>query len=92
VRVSHDAVDRSLTALGKVPADATTSLQRDLVAGRPSELPDQCGAVVRLGRTVGVDTPLHDIVFHCLLPQERAAREAAGIPLPSGHPRRKGGG
>jgi ketopantoate reductase len=32
-------------------------MQRDLAAGRPSELVAQIGAAVRLGRTLGVPVP-----------------------------------
>ena len=34
----------------QTPPTGTTSMQRDLMAGRPSELDAQTGAVVRLGR------------------------------------------
>lgn len=33
----------------------------DLEAGRPTEIQDLCGAVSRLGRQAGVDTPVHDV-------------------------------
>ena len=49
-------------------------MQRDVLAGRPSELEAQVGAVVRLGRKVGVPTPVHEILYATLLPQERRAR------------------
>lgn len=57
-----------------LPPDATMSMQRDIAAGRPSELEEWNGAVVRLGRQVGVAAPLHDLVYRCLLPLEWKAR------------------
>ena len=57
-----------------VPADSQASMQRDVLAGRPSELEAQNGAVVRLGAAAGVPTPTHSFLYHSLLPQERAAR------------------
>ncbi|MFL6203448.1 MAG: ketopantoate reductase family protein [Thermoanaerobaculia bacterium] len=33
----------------------------DLEAGRPTEIHDLCGAVSRLGRQAGVETPVHDV-------------------------------
>ena len=33
----------------------------DLEAGRPTEIDDLSGAVSRLGRKVGVETPTHDV-------------------------------
>ena len=49
-------------------------MQRDILAGRPSELEGQNGAVVRLGRAVDVATPLHSFLYAGLLPQELRAR------------------
>jgi 2-dehydropantoate 2-reductase len=48
------------------PADATTSLQRDLLEGKPSELDAWTGAVVRLGGDSGVDVPLHRLLREVL--------------------------
>jgi 2-dehydropantoate 2-reductase len=56
--------------------ESTASMQRDLAAGRPSELNDQNGAVVRLGAQSGVDTPVHRFIHTCLLPAENQARGA----------------
>jgi 2-dehydropantoate 2-reductase len=52
-------------------------MQRDIFAGRPSELEDQSGAVVRLGGQAGVPTPVHAFVHAALLPQEERARAGA---------------
>jgi 2-dehydropantoate 2-reductase len=57
-----------------VPPEATPSLQRDMMAGRPSELETQIGAVVRLGQDVMVATPLHAFIYGSLLPLEMRAR------------------
>jgi 2-dehydropantoate 2-reductase len=67
------AVQRALARLDALPAGATASLHRDLVEGRPSELDDQTGLVVRLGRELGVPTPVHDALWAVLLPQQRKA-------------------
>jgi 2-dehydropantoate 2-reductase len=58
----------------RLPAGGTTSMQRDLVAGRPSELDAQTGAVTRIGRVHGVPTPVHDVLYAALRPQEARAR------------------
>lgn len=57
-----------------MPADATASMQRDIIAGKPSELDAWNGALVRFGRETGVDTPVHTFTYHALLPMERRAR------------------
>ncbi len=72
-----DATERTLAFIDALPADATASMQRDVMAGRPSELEAQNGAVVRLGRAAGVGTPVAAFVYAALLPQERRARGEA---------------
>lgn len=57
VRLPADVVDAAMARVDGLTPDATASLQRDLKAGRPSELEDWVGAVVRLGREAGVPTP-----------------------------------
>lgn len=74
VALAPAAVARTLAFLDGVPPEATASMQRDLGAGRPSELDDQTGAVVRLGREAGVPVPVHEALYAALAPQERAAR------------------
>ena len=79
VALGPDVLDRTLAFVDSLPAGTTSSMQRDVMAGRPSELDAQCGAVVRLGRDAGVPTPVNEFLYACLLPQERAARQAAGL-------------
>jgi len=74
VALREDVVERTLAYLDGIPADATASMQRDLGAGRPSELLDQPGAILRAARAAGVAVPLHEALVAALLPQERAAR------------------
>jgi 2-dehydropantoate 2-reductase len=50
------------------------SMHAEIVGGKPSELEYWNGAVVRLGREVGVATPLNAFIYHSLLPQEMQAR------------------
>ncbi len=76
VALPEDAVSRTLALIDAVPFEATASMQRDLAAGRPSELGDQTGAVIRLAVEVGVDVPVHAVLHAALLPQEAAARGA----------------
>lgn len=69
VPLSDDAVDRTLAFADRMPADATSSMQRDLAAGRPAtrhELDAQVGAICRLAARNGVDVRLHDLVLGLL--------------------------
>ena len=74
VAMPPDALGKTLAQLDSVPSAATASMQRDVAAGRPSELEAQIGAVVRLGKAVGVTAPLHAFIYASLLPQELRAR------------------
>jgi 2-dehydropantoate 2-reductase len=67
-------VPNTLALLDTMPAGATTSLQRDIIEGRPSELEAWTGAAVRLGRAAGVATPTHDFIYAGLLPAEGRSR------------------
>jgi len=52
----------------------TSSMQRDLASGLPSELADQNGAIVARAAHVGVATPTHSFILNSQLPRERQAR------------------
>lgn len=74
IALPADAVEQTLAFVDGLPASSTSSMQRDLMNGRPSELQAQIGAVTRLGRDVGVATPVNDLIYASLLASERRAR------------------
>src|SRR5262249_47352771 len=80
IAIAETAVADSMKFLDTSPADGTTSLQRDIADGKPSELEHWNGAVVRLGRESGVATPVHAFIYHALLPQELQARGKVSLP------------
>jgi len=55
--------------------NSTSSMQRDICRGLPSELEWQIGVIVRKGKQHGVDTPVHSFVYASLLPLEKKARQ-----------------
>jgi 2-dehydropantoate 2-reductase len=74
VPVQNESVANTMKFAESLPADSTTSMQRDLIAGRPSELEEQSGAIVRLGRARNFPTPVHEVIYEALLPSELRAR------------------
>ena len=74
VKMPVNAFSSAVSRLEGSPPDGTSSMQRDLMDGKPSELEVQSGAVVRLGLEVGVPTPANTFIYHSLLPQEIRAR------------------
>lgn len=74
VDVGADAVERTLERYDGMSPESTSSLQRDIMDGKPSELDAQAGAIVRMGREAGVKTPVFEMLYSLLLPQERKVR------------------
>jgi 2-dehydropantoate 2-reductase len=60
---------------------ATTSCSRDIWAGRPSELDDLLGSVVRMGKAKGIPTPVIGSLLTTLLTRERLARQESALPI-----------
>jgi 2-dehydropantoate 2-reductase len=77
IGLRKDAVARTMSYVDGLPADSTTSMQRDILEGRPSELDYQTGAIVRLGRECRVSVPVNEFIYRSLVPGERRARGAA---------------
>jgi 2-dehydropantoate 2-reductase len=77
IALADDAVDRTMRFFDGLPGDTTSSMQRDIMDGRPSELEALNGAVVRLGREAGVDTPINRFIYAALAPREARARREA---------------
>lgn len=74
IALPEEAIARQMAFIDNLPPGGTASMQRDIIEGRRSELEAQNGSVVRLGKDVGVPTPLHTFLYHSLLPMELRAR------------------
>lgn len=57
-----------------MPRELTSSIQRDIMNARPSELDALNGAVVRLGKEAEVETPMNAFIYYSLLPGKMRAR------------------
>ncbi len=74
VKMSESAVNETLAVVDQMPPSGTTSMQRDLLEGRPSELDSLVGAVVRIGQKLGIPVPVNETIYGALLPAELRAR------------------
>jgi 2-dehydropantoate 2-reductase len=74
VNIDHDFVTKTVAFVDSFPHNATSSLTRDVLEGKPSEIEYQNGTVVRLGEKYGVKTPVNRFIYNCILPMERRAR------------------
>ncbi len=76
IELPENSVQKTMNMLEGFPVNSTTSMQRDIADGLPSELDVQNGAVVRLATEVGVDTPLNRFLLYSLRSLELRARGA----------------
>jgi 2-dehydropantoate 2-reductase len=74
IHLPENQVEKTLAMIDRSAPGIVPSMQKDILAGKPSELEAQNGAVVRLGRELGVPTPTHAWIYACLLPGELQAR------------------
>jgi len=72
--LKEDIIEKQFRIIAEQPYDTTSSLQRDMMAGKPSELASQNGVVVRLGREFGIPTPVNSFIYNSLVLQEEKAR------------------
>ena len=78
--VAADGIAKAFALIDGSPEQATASMQRDIMAGRPSELESQVGVIVRLARAADIEVPIHATLYAGLLPQERRARGEMTFP------------
>ena len=74
VTLPDNIVDKTLNFIDALLPQSTTSLQRDIASGKPSELSSWNGAVVHLGEKRNIKTPVNTFIYHALLPLELKAR------------------
>ena len=86
VAVAAGIAEQAMAIADGLPHGSVASMQRDMAAGRPSELDTLVGAVSRLGREAGISTPLFDELNAVLRPRELAARGRTQV-APTATPR-----
>lgn len=67
-------IEQVFAAIDAQAPDTTASMQRDLMAGNPSELETFNGYIAQEGEKYSVATPITTCIYRCLLPMERKAR------------------
>ncbi len=73
VALEPGVASQTLALVDAADGAIVPSLQRDMAAGRPSELESMIGVLGRMGRSLGIPTPAADMVYAALLPRERRA-------------------
>ena len=69
INLPDNLVQDSLKYIESLP-DFQNSMHGDYEAGRATELEALSGAVIRLGKQIGVKTPVHELLYSVLLPHK----------------------
>jgi 2-dehydropantoate 2-reductase len=73
IDLPKQAVDEAVAFLERFESSATTSMQRDVAAGKRFELEAFSGYLFRKGRHLQTPTPIHRTIYGALLPALRRA-------------------
>jgi len=68
IDLGDDAVANTWQRYDGLASESTSSLQRDVMDGKMSEVDAQIGAVVRMARELGVDAPVSETLYALLIP------------------------
>ncbi len=75
IALSESDLKAAMDMFMSMGPETTASMQRDILEGKPSELDNFNGYIVREGRRLGVETPINNFTYQALLPQEKLARK-----------------
>lgn len=74
ILLPSETIDKALAALHRQAYGTTASTQRDIMEGKASELDNFNGYIVQEGKLLNIPTPVNELIYELLLPQERRAR------------------
>ncbi len=74
IALTNDDIEMTLKVIDNLDYNTTASMQRDIMEGRPSELENFNGYIVKLGKELHISTLTNAFIYYCLLPIEKKAR------------------
>jgi 2-dehydropantoate 2-reductase len=74
IPLSDSDIETIFRVIDSQDPQTTASMQRDIMAGKPSELDDFNGYITTEGKKLGIETPANSFIYHCLKPMEQIAR------------------
>ncbi len=74
IHLPQETIKTTFQAIDRQKYETTASTQRDIMEGKPSELENFNGYIVKEGKRLGVATPVNELIYELLLPQENMAR------------------
>jgi 2-dehydropantoate 2-reductase len=75
ISLSIEDINKTMHLLNKLENSTTASMQRDIMAGKPSELENFNGYIVKQGKILDVKTPRNEFIYNALLPIENQSRK-----------------
>ncbi|SFN64130.1 ketopantoate reductase family protein [Salegentibacter flavus] len=76
IPLAEEHLEKAFEIIKNQPSGTTASTQRDIMAGRPSELENFNGFIVKEAEKLNISTPVNKLIYECLLPMEREARNS----------------
>ncbi|PRX52231.1 ketopantoate reductase family protein [Salegentibacter salegens] len=76
IPLAEEHLEKAFEIIENQPPGTTASTQRDIMAGRPSELKNFNGFIVKEAKKLGIATPVNKMIYECLLPMEMEARKS----------------
>ncbi len=75
INLSKIDIDKTFLIYDKLDPKTTASMQRDVMENKPSELENFNGYVVNQGKKLKIKTPINELIYQTLLPQENSVRK-----------------
>ncbi|WP_373058436.1 ketopantoate reductase family protein [Zunongwangia sp. H14] len=76
IALTREHVEKALKVAAQQPKGTTASTQRDIMEGKPSELENFNGYIVKEGEKCQISTPVNRLLYELVLPMEKEARKA----------------
>lgn len=74
INLPDDIVSTMMRFIKNQPYDSTASTQRDIMSGKPSELENLNGYIVKEGKKLNIKTPVNSFIYTSLYIQESQAK------------------
>jgi len=75
IPLNNEHIEKAFQIIENQPQGTTASTQRDIMEGKPSEIENFNGFIVREGERLGIKTPVNKMIYECLKPMEEQARK-----------------
>jgi len=75
IPMNDEHIEKAFQIIENQPQGTTASTQRDIMEGKPSEIENFNGFIVREGERLGIETPVNKMIYECLKPMEEQARK-----------------